>query len=59
MEKYDYINRILITLPLTVYEGTWMKLSPLVAMGVFGFLVCMWLAPAMQNLGVLVGCMGW
>ena len=26
------INRILITLPLTVYEGTWTILFPLVAM---------------------------
>ena len=32
VKTYDYINRVLITLPLTVYEGTWMKLSPLVAM---------------------------
>ena len=31
-EEYDYINRVLITLPLTVYEGTWTTLSPLVAM---------------------------
>ena len=32
MKTYDYINRVVITLPLTVYEGTWMTLSPLVAM---------------------------
>ena len=32
MKTYGYINRIVITLPLTVYEGTWMTLSPLVAM---------------------------
>ena len=29
---FDYINHILITLPLTVYEGTWTILFPLVAM---------------------------
>ena len=23
MKTYDYINRVVITLPLTVYEGTW------------------------------------
>ena len=32
MKTYDYINRVVITLPLTVYEGTWITLSPLVAM---------------------------
>ena len=32
MKTYDYINRIVITLPLMVYEGTWTTLSPLVAM---------------------------
>ena len=32
VKKYDYINRIVITLPLTVYEGTWTTLSSLVAM---------------------------
>ena len=32
MKTYDYINRVVITLPLTVYEGTWTTLSPLVAM---------------------------
>ena len=31
-KKFDYINRVLTTFPLTVYEGTWTKLSPLVAM---------------------------
>ena len=31
-KTYDYINRIVITLPLTVYEGTWTTLSSLVAM---------------------------
>ena len=34
MKTYDYINRVVITLPLTVYEGTWTTLSPLVAMRV-------------------------
>ena len=29
MKTYDYINRVVITLPLTVYEGTWTLLSPL------------------------------
>ena len=28
MKTYDYINRIVITLPLTVYEGTWTTLFP-------------------------------
>ena len=32
VKTYDYINCIVITLPLTVYEGTWTTLSPLVAM---------------------------
>ena len=32
MKTYDYINRVVKTLPLTVYEGTWTTLSPLVAM---------------------------
>ena len=26
MKTYDYINRVVITLPLTVYEGTWTTL---------------------------------
>ena len=32
MKAYDYINRFVQTLPLSVYEGTWTTLSPLVAM---------------------------
>ena len=32
VKSYDYINRVVITLPLSVYEGTWTTLSPLVAM---------------------------
>ena len=32
VKTYDYINRVVITLPLTVYEGTWTLLSPLVDM---------------------------
>ena len=32
VKTYDYINRVVITLPLTVYEGTWTTLFPLVAM---------------------------
>ena len=28
----NYINRVKLTLPLSVYEGTWTTLSPLVAM---------------------------
>ena len=32
MKTYDYINRVVITLPLSVYEGTWTTLSPLIAM---------------------------
>ena len=31
-KKFDYINRVIETLPLSVYEGTWTTLSPLVAM---------------------------
>ena len=32
VKTYDYINRIVLTLPLSVYEGTWTTLSPLVAL---------------------------
>ena len=32
MKTYNYINRVVLTLPLTVYKGTWTILSPLVAM---------------------------
>ena len=32
VKTYDYINRVVLTLLLTVYEGTWTTLSPLVAM---------------------------
>ena len=32
VKTYNYINRVLITLPLPVYECTWKKLSPLVVM---------------------------
>ena len=32
VKTYDYINRVVIMLPFTVYEGTWTTLSPLVAM---------------------------
>ena len=32
VKTYDYINRVVITLPLSVYEGTWTTLSPFVAM---------------------------
>ena len=28
MKTYDYINRVVLTLPLSVYEGTWTQ-SPL------------------------------
>ena len=28
MKTYDYINRIVITLPLMVYEGTWTYTLP-------------------------------
>ena len=31
VKTYDYINRIVLTLPLSVYEGTWTTLSPLIA----------------------------
>ena len=32
VKMYDYINRVVITLPLSVYEGTWTTLSALIAM---------------------------
>ena len=32
VKTYDYINRVVLTLPLSVYEGTWTTPSPLVAM---------------------------
>ena len=32
VKTYDYINRVVLTLPLTVYEGTWTTLSPLGSM---------------------------
>ena len=32
VKTYDYIKRVVIMLSLTVYEGTWTTLSPLVAM---------------------------
>ena len=32
VKTYDYINRVDLTLPLSIYEGTWTTLSPLVAM---------------------------
>ena len=28
MKTYDYINRVVLTLPLTVYEGTWTYTLP-------------------------------
>ena len=31
VKTYDYINRVMLTLPLSIYEGTW-TLSPLIAM---------------------------
>ena len=32
VKTFDYINRVVLTLLLSVYEGTWTTLSPLVAM---------------------------
>ena len=33
LKTYDYINRVVLTLPLSVYKGTYVDtLSPLVAM---------------------------
>ena len=32
VKTYGYINRVVLTLPLSVYEGTWTTLSPPVAM---------------------------
>ena len=31
-KTFDYINRINLTLPLSVYEGTWTHSPPLIAM---------------------------
>ena len=31
VKTYDYINRVVLTLPLSVDKGTWTTLSPLVA----------------------------
>ena len=31
-KMFDYINRVKLTLPLSVYEGTWTHTSPLIAM---------------------------
>ena len=31
-KKFDYINRVVKTLPISVYEGTWTHSPPLVAM---------------------------
>ena len=28
MKTYDYINRVVLTLPLTVYEGKWTNTLP-------------------------------
>ena len=41
MKTYDYINCVVLTLPLSVYEGTWTTLSRLVAMHHHD-LVCAW-----------------
>ena len=32
VKTYDYINPVIITLPLSVYEGTWTTLFALIAM---------------------------
>ena len=32
MKTFDYINRVKLTLPLSVYEGTWTHSPPLIAM---------------------------
>ena len=32
VKTYDYINRVVLMLPLSVYEGTWTTLFPLVDM---------------------------
>ena len=32
VKTFDYINRVVLTLPLSVYDGTWTTLSPLFAM---------------------------
>ena len=32
IKTYDYINRVVLTLPILFYKGTWTTLSPLIAM---------------------------
>ena len=32
VKMYDYINCVVLTLPLSVYEATWTTLSPFIAM---------------------------
>ena len=32
VKTYNYINRVVLTLPLLVYEDTWTTLSPLISM---------------------------
>ena len=32
VKTFDYINRVKLTIPLSVYEGTWTHSPPLVAM---------------------------
>ena len=39
-KMFDYINRVIITFLLSVYEGTYTTLSPLVAMHHLGSCVC-------------------
>ena len=39
-KTYDYINRVVLTLPLSVYGGTWTTLSPLIAMHHHDLRVC-------------------
>ena len=39
MKTYDYINRVVITLPLTVYEGTWTMIRPFCIMLLYQYLL--------------------
>jgi hypothetical protein len=56
-KTFDYINRVKLTLPLSVYEGTWTYSPPLVAMHLLDrscvsvgiFLNCMLCSPTVAS----------
>ena len=57
MKTYDYINPVLITLPLTIYVGTWTTLSPLIARLAFVMLyivINLWVLVIWEELYVVV-----